>query len=185
MSNAIASGYGIGIYDPASDSWTLVNRASLPSGQRLGSNGITDLALDPETGDVWASHHSVVEWVQNIGGNWDRIFLGGGVSRWGRTTGMGGPVGVLWSSSRRGAVGAERLPAGATSPFSASPIRSSREMVSGSSSVFLGGRGLPGRGVGAGPSCGFCCSSRSFIVDKTPTSRECSPRPVNSYFSLT
>ncbi|MCB9176766.1 MAG: hypothetical protein H6648_06355 [Caldilineae bacterium] len=82
MSNAIASGYGIGIYDPASDSWTLVNRASLPSGQRLGSNGITDLALDPETGDVWASHHSVVEWVQNIGGNWDRIFLGGGVSRW-------------------------------------------------------------------------------------------------------
>ncbi len=87
MSNEIASGYGIGIYDPTTQSWTLIDRSNLPSGSKFGGNGISDIALDPDTGDMWTVHHSVVEWVQNIGGTWSRVFLGGGVSRWDKDDG--------------------------------------------------------------------------------------------------
>jgi ligand-binding sensor domain-containing protein len=77
-----SSGYGIAIYDPTAKTWTRFERGSLPSGQKMGSNGITDLSLDPQTGAMWSSHHPVVEYRQDLGGNYSRIFIGGGVSLW-------------------------------------------------------------------------------------------------------
>jgi hypothetical protein len=87
MSDGVSSGYGLVVRDPATDGWTLIDRAGIGSGQKFGGNGINDISIDPVSGDVWTAHHTVVEWTQNLGGTWNRIFLGGGVSRWEKATG--------------------------------------------------------------------------------------------------
>ncbi len=83
--NGKSEGYGIAVYDPVAKSWTKYERGSLPAGQKMGSNGVTDLSIDPQTGHIWVSHHPVVEYREDLGGNISRIFVGGGVSRWNGT----------------------------------------------------------------------------------------------------
>lgn len=77
-----SSGQGIAVYDPAVKTWTLYDYATIPADQKMGSNGITDLAVDPVSGDVWASHSPVVIWKENLNGSFSRVYGGGGVSRW-------------------------------------------------------------------------------------------------------
>ena len=52
-----------------------------PSGQRLNGSSVVDFAEDPENGDIWAAQHAMVEWSQDLSGQWNRVFLGGGVAR--------------------------------------------------------------------------------------------------------
>lgn len=77
-----SEGAGLAVLDPKDQTWTLYSRARLPVGQTLGSNGTNRLAVDPQTGDLWAVHHSVVEVSQDVSGQLQRSTLGGGVSRW-------------------------------------------------------------------------------------------------------
>lgn len=76
-----SSGYGIAVYDPADKTWVRYDYSAIPTGQKLGSNGISDFSVDPQSGDVWASHHPVVVWKENLNGTFTRLYTGGGVSR--------------------------------------------------------------------------------------------------------
>lgn len=80
--NGKSEGDGIGIVDPATGEWTVYDRTAMPAGQKIGSNGISDFAVDPASGDVWVAHHAVLEYHENLKGDFDRVFAGGGVSRW-------------------------------------------------------------------------------------------------------
>lgn len=80
--NGKSEGSGLASFDPRSGTWTVHQRATVPLGQTLGSNGTHRLAVDPLTGHVWAAHHSVVEVSQDLGGTLQRSLAGGGVSRW-------------------------------------------------------------------------------------------------------
>lgn len=80
--NGKSEGNGIGIVDPATGDWTVMDRTALPAQQRFGSNGIADIDVDPENGDVWVAHHGVIEYHENLSGSYDRVYTGGGVSRW-------------------------------------------------------------------------------------------------------
>lgn len=77
-----SEGAGLAVLDPSTAAWTVYSRARLPVGQTLGSDGTNRLAVDPETGAVWAAHHSVVEVSQDLSGTMQRSTVGGGVSRW-------------------------------------------------------------------------------------------------------
>lgn len=80
--NGKSEGNGIGIVDPATGDWTVLDRTLLPAQQRFGSNGIADMDVDPATGDIWVAHHGVIEYHENLSGSYDRVYAGGGVSRW-------------------------------------------------------------------------------------------------------
>lgn len=79
--NSKSEGYGIAVIDPATDTWTIYDRSTVKAPQRFGGNGIADFSIDPDTGHVWVAHHPVVEWQEHLGGGYNRIFAGGGVSR--------------------------------------------------------------------------------------------------------
>ncbi|MCB9177497.1 MAG: hypothetical protein H6648_10075 [Caldilineae bacterium] len=113
-----AEGDGIGVLDPASGTWTLYDRGTMPSDNRMGSNGISDFSIDPQTGDIWTGHHAVVQFQQNLGGGFDRRYVGGGVSRWNgqrwetwskpaaplAAFGVGGDIGAVLADRRNGRI---------------------------------------------------------------------------------
>lgn len=77
-----SEGAGVAVLDPSTAAWTVYARARLPVGQTLGSDGTNRLSVDPQTGAIWAAHHSVVEVSQDLSGTMQRSTVGGGVSRW-------------------------------------------------------------------------------------------------------
>lgn len=85
-SDGKSAGYGISIVDPAAQN-KFTEIAAAPSGQKWGAGGVIDISLDPQTGDMWTAHHSVVVWSQSLGGQWSRAFSGGGISKWTKATG--------------------------------------------------------------------------------------------------
>lgn len=76
-------GDGISVYDPATGKFT---HHYIPpqggSGVKLGSNGIADLDVDPQTGNIWAAHFPTKKVNQLPDGTYSQVQFGGGASRW-------------------------------------------------------------------------------------------------------
>lgn len=78
QSDRSKSGHGIVMFDPPTRRWVRHRAtADLNAG-----NGPTDLALDPITGDLWATFIPIEDIVTLPGGREQKIFAGGGVARW-------------------------------------------------------------------------------------------------------
>ncbi len=75
-----AEGEGIAYLDPATGNWTAWKKAQ---GSPFAGNGVSDIDVDPVTGDVWAGHHATQDCVPPpFGGACQLVRVGGGVSRW-------------------------------------------------------------------------------------------------------
>jgi photosystem II stability/assembly factor-like uncharacterized protein len=76
-------GKGIFVFDPDGGSWSLFNVKGLKAAN-FGSDGIADMDMDPETGDMWVAHHSVEVCDQSspFGDACQPSFKGGGISHW-------------------------------------------------------------------------------------------------------
>jgi len=73
---------GVVVYDPRVDTWTTHDRGS--AGDAFGGQSVTDVAIEPASGDVWLSHRAAVAWTCDPPGSSSctRTWEGGGVSRW-------------------------------------------------------------------------------------------------------
>ncbi len=74
-----ATGAGIGVLDPATNTWS---KHPADRNVRFGGMGVSDLSVDATTGDVWAVHHAAQDCVPITGGGCRWLRYGGGVSRW-------------------------------------------------------------------------------------------------------
>lgn len=76
-------GDGISVLDPATGRFT---HHYIPpeggSGVKLGSNGVADLDVDPQTGNVWAAHFPTKKANKLPDGTVSQVQFGGGTSRW-------------------------------------------------------------------------------------------------------
>jgi ligand-binding sensor domain-containing protein len=75
-------GKGIFVFDPADESWTL-HSMKRHGAANFGGNGVPDMDLDEESGDMWIVSHSVEICDQSspFGDACQPSFVGGGVSR--------------------------------------------------------------------------------------------------------
>jgi hypothetical protein len=78
-----AEGDGVAYLDLTTGTWTSWRKGQ---GVTFGGNGVPDIDVDPQTGDVWLAHHaSQFCEPPPFGGTCALIRLGGGVSRWNGT----------------------------------------------------------------------------------------------------
>lgn len=78
------AGEGAAAYDPAGDQWTVHD--SRTGGPGFGGMNVSGIAVDPVTGHVWLAHQAHPDWACDPAGQCERVFRGGGFSRWdGRT----------------------------------------------------------------------------------------------------
>ncbi len=74
-----AEGDGVAVLQPETGLWMSYTKAN--QGSRLGGDGAADIAIDPETGDVWVAHHAATACVAPpFGGPCSPTRVGGGVS---------------------------------------------------------------------------------------------------------
>ncbi len=79
VGNLVSTGVGLVVLDPSSGAW----RAHTVTADFNAGNGVSDLAVDPATGDVWTAHYPVERRVPIGPGRPDQIVVaGGGVARW-------------------------------------------------------------------------------------------------------
>ncbi len=80
-----AEGDGVAVLQPETGLWMTYSKAN--QGSRLGGDGAADVAIDPDTGDVWVAHHAATVCVAPpFGGPCTPTRVGGGVSHFDGST---------------------------------------------------------------------------------------------------
>ena len=76
--NLVATGFGLAVLDPTAGTW----RKHQVTADFNAGNGVSDLAIDPESGHVWTAHYPVERRVAIGPGQPEQIVVaGGGVAR--------------------------------------------------------------------------------------------------------